>query len=43
MTITKELSSQPRRIPSLDQFRGYAIFGMILVNYLGGFDVMPVF
>jgi uncharacterized membrane protein len=25
----------------LDQLRGYAIFGMILVNYLGHFDVMP--
>jgi predicted acyltransferase len=29
------------RILSLDQFRGFAIFGMILVNYLGHFDVMP--
>lgn len=29
------------RIASLDQFRGYAIFGMILVNYLGNFPVMP--
>jgi predicted acyltransferase len=30
-----------KRISSLDQFRGFAILGMILVNYLGRFDVMP--
>ncbi len=29
------------RIVSLDQFRDFAIFGMILVNYLGRFEVMP--
>ena len=29
------------RIISLDVFRGFAIFGMIVVNYLGRFDVMP--
>jgi len=29
------------RIVSLDQFRGFAIFGMILVNYLGYFDKIP--
>ncbi len=29
------------RILSLDLFRGFAIFGMILVNYLGHFDVIP--
>ena len=28
------------RIISLDMFRGFAIFGMILVNYLGHFDVI---
>ncbi len=28
-------------IISLDMFRGFAIFGMILVNYLGHFDVIP--
>ena len=37
---------QPRpassaRIASIDQYRGYAIFGMIWVNYLGQFDSMP--
>ncbi len=29
------------RIASLDQFRGFAIFGMILVNYLGYFEKIP--
>jgi len=29
------------RIVSLDMFRGFAIFGMILVNYLGHFEAMP--
>jgi predicted acyltransferase len=29
------------RIVSLDQFRGFAIFGMILVNYLGFFEKIP--
>lgn len=27
--------ARARRIASLDQFRGYAIFGMIMVHYLG--------
>lgn len=31
----------PHRIQSIDQLRGYAIFGMILVNVLGHFHVMP--
>ncbi len=35
------LASSKPRIVSLDMFRGFAIFGMILVNYLGHFDVMP--
>jgi predicted acyltransferase len=30
-----------QRILAMDQLRGYAIFGMIVVNYLGYFDVMP--
>lgn len=29
-----------QRIVSLDMFRGFAIFGMIMVNYLGHFDVI---
>lgn len=32
---------QTGRISSLDQFRGFAIFGMILVNYLGYFEAIP--
>ena len=36
--VTQEVrKSQTGRIASLDQFRGFAIFGMILVNYLGYF------
>jgi predicted acyltransferase len=29
------------RIISLDQYRGYTVAGMILVNYLGGFAITP--
>jgi predicted acyltransferase len=29
------------RISSLDQFRGYTVVGMLLVNFLGGFDAVP--
>ncbi len=29
------------RIVSLDQFRGYTVVGMLLVNFLGGFQVVP--
>jgi len=36
----KETPERPRII-SLDMFRGFAIFGMILVNYLGHFETMP--
>ena len=36
--IEKPLQS---RLVSLDQFRGYAIFSMILVNVLGHFQAMP--
>ena len=31
----------PRRIVSLDQFRGYTVVGMLFVNFLGGFVVVP--
>ena len=31
----------PRRIVSLDQFRGYTVVGMLLVNFLGGYLVVP--
>jgi len=30
-----------QRLASLDQFRGYTVIGMILVNYVGGFAVVP--
>ena len=30
-----------KRKLSIDQFRGFAIFGMILVNYLNHFEVIP--
>ena len=30
-----------QRLVSLDQFRGYTVIGMILVNYAGGFVVVP--
>lgn len=33
--------SSPPRIASLDQFRGYTVAGMLVVNYLGGFDATP--
>ena len=32
----------PNRITSLDQFRGYTVFGMFLVNYMGSYkDITP--
>jgi predicted acyltransferase len=34
-------SPDGQRIASIDHFRGYVIFGMILVNYLGLFHCMP--
>ena len=30
-----------RRIRSLDQFRGYTVVGMLFVNFLGGYQVVP--
>ena len=33
--------SMRRRIVSLDQFRGYTVVGMLLVNFLGGYQVVP--
>ncbi len=38
------MSTEPsasRRIVSLDQFRGYTVAGMLLVNFLGGYQVVP--
>lgn len=31
----------PTRIASLDQFRGYTVAGMFLVNFLGGYAAVP--
>jgi predicted acyltransferase len=47
----KELSGTPRsaadstelskRLTSLDQFRGYTVLGMLIVNYFGGYQACP--
>ena len=34
-------SSKPERLASLDQFRGYTVVGMLLVNYFGHHNVCP--
>lgn len=36
-----QTNENPSRIASLDQYRGYAILGMLLVNHLGHFNCMP--
>jgi predicted acyltransferase len=41
MTDEEQASSPPRRIESLDQFRGYTVVAMLAVNFLGGFAVIP--
>ena len=41
MTDRKDKQTGNVRIAAIDQARGYAILGMILVNVLGHFDVMP--
>ncbi|MBS0265295.1 MAG: DUF1624 domain-containing protein [Planctomycetes bacterium] len=33
--------AQSNRILSLDQFRGYTVVGMLLVNFIGAFDACP--
>lgn len=43
-TTVQPSSPAPRtqtRIVSLDQFRGYTVVGMLLVNFLGGYDACP--
>lgn len=35
------LSRDQVRINSLDQFRGYTVVGMFLVNFLGGYEIVP--
>lgn len=39
MTSPKAIDPSAGRIPSLDQYRGYAIFGMLVVNFLGHYGV----
>jgi predicted acyltransferase len=34
-------ANPPQRLASLDQFRGYTVIGMLLVNYFGGFQACP--
>lgn len=41
MSANPTSATAPTRIASIDNYRGYAVFGMIFVNYLGGFDSMP--
>lgn len=41
MPETNRLNPVPRRVAAIDQLRGYAVFGMVLVNTLGIFDAMP--
>ncbi len=38
--MSEPIPPQPR-IVSLDQFRGYTVAGMLFVNFLGGFEVVP--
>lgn len=33
--------NDPRRLSSLDQFRGYTVLGMFLVNFIGGYHAVP--
>ncbi len=40
-TLEKHSAALPERRIFIDQCRGYAIFGMVLVNFLGLFDCMP--
>ncbi len=35
-----ETTSKPARIDSLDQFRGYTVAGMVVVNYLGDYPAI---
>ena len=36
-----DIPQKPSRIESLDQFRGYTVVGMLLVNFIGGYQVVP--
>ena len=39
--MPKALQTPGQRLISLDQFRGYTVVGMLLVNFIGGFVVCP--
>ncbi len=39
--LSKPATSAKVRLASLDQFRGYTVVGMLLVNYFGGYAVCP--
>src|SRR5436309_2931340 len=41
MAATSTAPESPARVESLDQFRGYTVAGMILVNDLGRFAALP--
>jgi predicted acyltransferase len=35
------INPSPPRLASLDQFRGYTVLGMFLVNFVGGLAAVP--
>jgi predicted acyltransferase len=41
VTAAAPVPARAPRLASLDQFRGYTVAGMIVVNFLGGFAVTP--
>src|SRR5215471_5144699 len=38
---TRASAASSQRITSLDQFRGYTVVGMLLVNFLGNYHACP--
>src|SRR5436189_6487230 len=40
-TAAQPTPARADRIASLDQFRGYTVVGMLLVNFLGGYKAVP--
>jgi predicted acyltransferase len=42
-TSASEKNSPPERLASLDQFRGYTVAGMFLVNFVGGYAAIAAF
>lgn len=41
MDAARTMAGGDARIASLDQFRGYTVFGMVLVNFVGAFSATP--